>query len=70
MARLCTNYEGVRGLRVNYKRALLESGSIGIWRVAWLKKIRRKKVMKKKMRTLWQKKMYKLWQKKSWRKLT
>ena len=65
MAGLCTNYEGVRGLRVNYKQALPESGSIGIWRVAWLKKIRRKKVMKKKMRTLWQKKMYKLWQKKS-----
>ena len=41
---------------MKYKQAPPKSGSTGVFRVAWLKKIQRKRVMKKKMRKLWQKK--------------
>ena len=65
MVGLCTNYKSVQGPRMEYKRALGKSGSTRVWRIAWLKKVWRKRVMKKKMKKLWQKRMYKLWQKKS-----
>ena len=70
MAGLCTNYEGARGPRVKYKRAPPKRGNAGVWRVAWYKKVRGKKVIKRKMKKSRQKRRCKLWQKKSWRKLT
>jgi len=55
---------------VIYKWALDKNGSTKAWYVAWLKKARGEKVMKRKKGKLWQKRMYKSWQKKNWRMLT
>ena len=52
MAGLSTNYEGARGLPVICKWALDKSGSTKAWYAAWLKKVRRKKLIKRKRRKL------------------
>ena len=52
MAGLSTNYEGAQGLRAICKRASNKNGSAKPWHATWLKKVRRKKVMKRKRRKL------------------
>ena len=49
MARLFTNYEGAQGPHVICKRAPNKSGSTKVWCTAWLKKVREKKVIKRKI---------------------
>ena len=61
IARLFTNYEGAQGPHVICKRAPNKSGSTKVWCTAWLKKVRRKKLIKRKRRELRQKRMYRLW---------
>ena len=70
MARLCTNCEGVWGPFVKCKWVPDKSGRTRVRCAAWLKKARKKRVMKRMMKKLWQRRMYRLRQKKSWKKLT
>ena len=42
MARSCTSYEGTRGPQVRYERAPPKNVNMGVWRVAYLKKVLKK----------------------------
>jgi len=52
MVELSTNYEGARGPHAMCKRAPGKNGSIKVWYVAWLKKVRKKKVIWRERRKL------------------
>ena len=52
MAGLSTNYEGAQGPHAICKQAPDKSGNAKVWHAAWLKNVRRKKVMKRKRRKL------------------
>ena len=58
IAKSSTNYEGVWSPHAVRKWAPCKNGSIKVWCVAWLKKVRRKKMIRRKKRKLQQKKMY------------
>ena len=53
MAGLCTNCEGVWGPLMKCEQVLDKSGFTRVRCVAWLKKIWRKRIMKRKMKESW-----------------
>ena len=53
MAGLCTNCEGAWGPLMKCEQVLDKSGFTRVRCVAWLKKIWRKRIMKRKMKESW-----------------
>ena len=53
MAGLCTNCEGAWGPLMKCEQVLDKSGCTRVRYVAWLKKIWRKRIMKRKMKESW-----------------
>ena len=57
--RIVYKFEGVRGSHAICKGALGKNRSIKVWCAAWLKKVQKKKVIRRKMRKSQQKRMHK-----------